>query len=411
MIQGILSYQFVLIPGDGGILEPEFKPVRLVFNNKDFDQNEYSGLIDTIDIFGIFYQHTTGISSTSGELSNFYMGRLKNTPYQVLSFFRQDHAENQFLTISLFNLDDDIEIFEELIKQTGEKLESLFFELMRRKALETIEKIESELKFCIFQVNRLSELDKLQKVALIFQSEERIKILELLRERPYSKKELKLILETIRPNPNIDILIQPFLELNLIRRDWIKGETARKKALDLKFQGEYLFLTKDIVLARFPNKDLMDRIKDAKPELYAEYEQKLAKYFADYNVLDQSNESLKELASALLNPDCFDFYTLMANNYYPLDKLPKIFSDFVDSEFIVNTMEGLDVITKVKDKDNKLWVLLFTDIKPLIIFPEYLLLKIKDSYLSEKRENKITHEIAKKALDLLEVTYQEKVKF
>jgi len=408
MIQGILAFQFILNPGEGGILEPEFKPIRLAFNNKEFNQNNYSQLIDQTDIFGIFYQHTTGISTAIGEFSNYYMGRLKNTPYKVLSFFRQDHAENQFLTICVFNLDDDVEIFEELVKNLGEKLESLYHELMRRKSLEIIEEIESELKFAIFQINRLSELDKLQKIALIFQSEERLKILELLREKPYSKKDIKNILETIKPNPNVDLLIQPFLELNLIRRDWIKGET-RKRTVDFQFQGEYLFLTKDIVLGRLPNKEIMERIKETKPDLYPLYEEKLSEFFKDYDVMDQPLDEIKELASALLNPDCFDFYTLMMSSYYPLEKLPKIFSDFVDSEFIVNTMENLKVITKVKDKEQKEWVILLTEIKPLVVFPEYLLNKLKDAFLTEKTEEKITYEIAKKALDLLEVTYNEKV--
>ena len=410
MIQGILAYQFVLQPGDSGILEPEFKPIRLIFNNKDFNQNDYSKLIEETDIFGIFYQHTTGISTASGEFSNYYMGRLKKTPFKVLSFFRQDHAENQFLTISIFNLDDDVEIFEELIKTMGEKLESLYNELMRRKSLDVIEDVESELKFTIFQVNRLSELDKLQKVALIFQSEERLKILELLREKPYSKKDIKNILEEIKPNANVDLLIQPFLELNLIRRDWIKGETG-KKVVDFKFQGEYLFLIKDIIMARFPHKELMERIKDGKPEMYKEYEQKLSEFFKDYDVMDQPIEKLRDLAGALLNPDCFDFYTLMTSSFYPLDKLPKIFSDFVDSEFIVNTMENLNVITKVQDAEKKEWVMLLTEIKPLTVFPEYLLIKLKDAFLAKEKEERITYEIAKKALELLEVTYQEKVRF
>ena len=74
-------------------------------------------------------------------------------------------------------------------------------------------------------------------------------------------------------------------------------------------------------------------------------------------------------------------------------------------------MEHLNIITTVKDKSNKTWVILLTEIKPLIIFPEYLLLKLKELYMSENEEKKISYEIAKKALELLEVTYQEKVKF
>ena len=101
----------------------------------------------------------------------------------------------------------------------------------------------------------------------------------------------------------------------------------------------------------------------------------------------------------------------MKSNFYPEDKLPKIFSDFVDSEFIVNTLDKLNVITRIKDKENKSWVILLTEIKPITAFPEYLLDKIKESYLTKEERNKISKEIAKKALDLLEITYQEKVKF
>jgi hypothetical protein len=410
MIQAILSYQFVLKPGEDNILEPEFEPLKLVFDNSDFSEEDYSELINNMDIFAIFYQHTTGIAIESKAFSNYYVGRLKNTPYQVISQYRQDTYENQFITIAVFELEDELELFEELFRTMGQKLEILYEELMIKKSVKNYEKVESEFKFIIFQISRLIELDKLQKAALIFQSEERLRILELLRERPISKNELKAILERIKPNPNVDLLIRPFLELNLIRRDWIKGIT-RKKEIDMSFQGEYLFLIKDITLARFPSNDLIERIKEFKREGYKEYEEKLVEFFSNYDVNKQSKKELMELASALLIPDVFDFYSLMTKSYYPLDKLPRVFSEFVDTKFVVDTLLNLNVITTIKDKDERPWVLLFTEVKPLTSFPEYLVLKIKDSYLSKTRKNKISFEIAKKALELLEGTYQEKVKF
>ncbi|GAH38804.1 unnamed protein product [marine sediment metagenome] len=58
---------------------------------------------------------------------------------------------------------------------------------------------------------------------------------------------------------------------------------------------------------------------------------------------------------------------------------------------------------------------MLTDIKPLTIFPEYLLPKIREAFRKEdeeeSKEGKITIEIAKKALNLLEVSYPEKVTF
>ena len=88
MIQAIMSYQFVLEPGDGGILEPDFKPVKLIFNNKDFSPNDYSDLLTRIDIFGIFYQHTTGMSKESGAFSNFYVGRLRDCDHFKLNDYK-----------------------------------------------------------------------------------------------------------------------------------------------------------------------------------------------------------------------------------------------------------------------------------------------------------------------------------
>ncbi|MCK4282421.1 MAG: hypothetical protein KAX10_09915, partial [Candidatus Lokiarchaeota archaeon] len=84
-------------------------------------------------------------------------------------------------------------------------------------------------------------------------------------------------------------------------------------------------------------------------------------------------------------------------------------SDWFDIEVILSTLEDLKIVTTLKDKEDQGWVILLTDIKPLIIFPEFLLPKIREFFKSEDKEQKISIEIAKKALELLEVTYPEKV--
>lgn len=416
MIQAILTYQFVLNQNETtGEIEPEFRPLQLIFNNDDFSEDDYSDLIVENDIFAIFYQHTTGIYGVSGDYSNFYSGRLKESPYQVLSYFKQTDDGSQFLAISIFELDDDIEIFEKIIKDLANKLNTTFETLLRAKnsrqlslITKTNEKLEEQLKFTIFQVERLSNLDKLQKVALIFHSDERMRILELLREYPKSKRQIKYELEKMKANPNIDILIEPFLELNLIRRDWIKGETKKGRE-DQKHQGEYLFLTKDIILTRIPPEEMLNHLKskESKSKLYPKYKKKVVDFFSSYDPLKQSPEQTKRLASILLNPDIYDFFALMRSKYYPLNKIPKILSQWAETDMILNELKELNVITEIKDKDDRAWLLLLTDIKPLIVFPEYLLPKIKEAF----DVNMITEEIAKKALDLLEITYPEKVQF
>ncbi len=417
MIQSILIFKFILNRTETGEFVPEFRPIKLIFNNEKFTETNFSEMIVQNDIFGIFYQHTTGIVADKGVFSNFYSGRLKETPYQIISYYRQETDGTQYLTITIFELQDEIDIFWDIIKKMVESLNSIFTALIKISELQQISlldkmisKIESILKFAIFQIEHLSELDKLQKTALIFHSEERLKILELLREKPVSKKELRIELEKIKENLNVDVLLDPFLELNLIKRDWIKGKRDKETGI-IQNQGEYLFLTKDIFFIRVPNIKLLNHLKDINHELYPKYEQSVVDFFSKYDPNTQPTEETKKLASILLNPDIYDFFVLMRNKYYPLDKMPKIFSEFADTETILNDLKELNILTEIKDKGDRSWLFLLTDIKPFIIFPEYLLPKIREAYKSKNKDDRISYEIAKKAFELLKVAFPEKVEF
>ena len=421
MIQGILTFQFKLNQNETtGEINPEFSPIQLAFANKKFDENDFAGLIMEDDIFGNFYQHTVGIFSTKYGFSNYYTGRLKETPYQVYSYFKQLTDGTQYLTISMFELDDEIELFEDLIKDMASRLDTIYDKLTKAantRQLDLISnvnvRLKNELKYTIFQVERLSKLDKLQKVSLIYNSNERLKILEILRERPAAKSEIKSVVEQMKATANIDILLRPFLELNLIRRDWIKGEKDKKTGV-ITHQGEYIFLVKDIIFARVPNENLLKHFKETNNDLLPLYKQKSVDYFAAYDPYDEPLENTQRLASILLNPDVYDFFILMRSNHYPLDKIPKIFSEFAVTEILLDNLKKLNVITEIKDENKRSWICLLTDIKPLTIFPEYLLPKIREAFRredEEEKEGKITYEIAKKALNLLEISYPEKVTF
>ncbi len=417
MIQGILTFQFNINQKETGEIEPEFEPIQLILRDENLGEDNFSAVLSQNDIFAIFYQHTTGLFGVKYSYTNFYTGRLKETPYQVISYFKQVADGTQYLAISIFELDDEIEIFEDLINDMGSRLDTIFDKLTRAKNSKQISLIENinirlknEIKFTIFQVDRLSNLDKLQKIALIYNSNERLKILEVLREHPISKGDLKKIIESMAVSINVDILLQPFLELNIIRRDWIKGEKDRKTG-EIKHQGEYLFLVKDIMMARIPNENLLNHFKDTENELYPIYRQKVIDYFSNYDPYTQPLDEIKKLASLLLSPDAYDFFVLMRHNHYPLDKIPKIFSEFAVTELLLDDLKDLNIITEIIDKNDRKWICLLTEIKPLIIFPEYLLPKIRTAYKNQDNDGEITYEIAKKALSLLEITYPEKVEF
>ncbi len=417
MIQGILTFQFVLNPEDIQVIFPHFHPIELLFQENKFNKDNFSELISDKDIYAVLYQHTTGIFKDMGKQSNFYYGHLNETPYQVLSFFTQMETGAQYIAISLFEKEDDVGMYEKLIKDMAKNLVNLFVAFDKARATQQLSllsniqtRITEILKFTFFQVDRLSSLDKLQKVALIFSSKERLKILDLLRNGPISKYGLKKELSFIKDNPNVDTLIDPFLDLNIVRREWIKGERDKKTGR-IKSQGEYFFLIKDIILARTPNLNLLEQLKKVKPELAPKFEQKLKNFFQVYDPKTQDKEENQKISLLLLDPDIYDNYVLMRNKFYPLDKIPKIFSEFADTEQIINQMKELYVLTEIKDEKKRSWILLLADIKPLVFFPEYILPRIRDAYKTSDEKSKITYEIAKKAHDLLEVSFPEEIEF
>ncbi|MFX0059636.1 MAG: hypothetical protein ACFE8J_15165 [Candidatus Heimdallarchaeota archaeon] len=417
MIEAILTFEFVLIQKPTGEVEPQFKPIVCIFENKEFSESNLPELIATSDLFSILYHHTTSIREITGGFSNFYEGRLKETQYQVSSYFKQEETGTQYLATLIFSLDEDLGTYEDIFKDLAKKLEYLFetYETAKKtNQISLMSKINSnfqtELKYAIYQIKRLTNLDKLQKVALIFNSYERLEILKVLREYPKSKKDVREIVERIKENPNLDVLLEPFLELNLIRRDWIKGKRDKLTGL-IKDQGEYLFLTKDIDLIRKPNLDLLKHLKDTKHELYPKYEEKVMEFFSNYNPNFQAIENKKKLASILLNPDIYDIFAMLRNKFYPRDKLPNIFSEFANVDLMLDDLIKLNIVTDIKDLKGRVWLFLLTDIVPVIFFPEYLLNNIKEAYHSEDNKKKIPFEVAKMALELLEVAYPEKVEF
>jgi hypothetical protein len=412
VIQGILAFSFNLNEKESGEIEPEFKPIQLVFTEKKYDETNYSELLVENDIFATFYQHTTGLFGVKYDYSNFYTGKLKETPYQIISYFKQVSDGSQFLTISIFDLDDEIELFEDIIRDTSTRLTDVYDKLAKARKSKNLEEItnmnirlKNELKFAMFQVDRLSNLDNIQKVALIYNSKLRLEILDMLRDFPKSRDYIKDKIQKLKPTANLDVLLRPLVELNLIRRDWIRGEKDEETG-QIKNQGEYIFLVKDIMLVRVPNENLLSHLEEQESNIYELYKDKITEYFSKYDPFEEPIEDKQEIASMLLNPDVYDFFLLMQNNYYPKDKIPKIFSEFAVTEVLINNLKDLDILTEIKDDEGREWFLLLTDVKPLTIFPEYMLPKIREAY-----KFSINYQVAKKAYDLLELTYPEKVEF
>jgi hypothetical protein len=420
--RGIIIFQFELNESVLGEIEPEF--VNILSETPDSLQTDLDDLISTNDRFRLFFNHTTGMTMKrrGRSIKNFIIGRLKESPYKILSYYYKTESEAQFLSIALFNKDVEVEVYESIFYQLTEHLASSFEKIgagniRNVQALSDIERsMKNDLKYAIFQIERLTNLSKLQKVGLIFSSFPRMELLRMLREGPIARSQLNEKIQEIKSNSNLDILLKPFIELNLIRRDWVHG-VLDKNTGRIQAQGEYIFLVKDITLIRKPPSLLLAEMKHNKL-IGTHYQDYIQKYYTEYNpFVDLAKES-ESLSKFLLDPDVFDFLALLKTRAYPLKKLPNVLSSFSDINDVLAKLIESKIITIIKDSLDMKWICLIAEIYPMIIFPEYLINKISDrssmslgAFSEESLVAPITKEVGQIALDLLESTYQEIIEF
>ena len=119
LVVGIVVYQFVMNKSSSGDIEPEFKVIvsKLSEEKKKQNINEWD-LITLDDKFGVFFNHTTGsrYKSIEEQERNIFVGQLKETPYKIISKYHQEDDESQYLIITFFDLDEDIGLYENIIK-------------------------------------------------------------------------------------------------------------------------------------------------------------------------------------------------------------------------------------------------------------------------------------------------------
>lgn len=152
-------------------------------------------------------------------------------------------------------------------------------------------------------------------------------------------------------------------------------------------------------MARVPNYNILNHLKETKNELYPICRQKVIDFFADYDPFTQPIEETKKLASILLSPDTYDFFLLIRSNNYPLDKIPQIFS--VGTEILLDNLKKLNVITVIKDNSGRSWIVLLTDIRSILVPPYNYIQQIKKALRTDP-DVKISYEVAMKALTVLE---------
>lgn len=426
MVVGIIVYQFELSVDESGEIEPNFKELASEFVD-EFKEMPMYEIISINDLFSIYYSHTTGArAGFEGEkktkMRNFFVGRLKESPYQVISYFREGLGGKHYMTISIFKMTEDSERFESIVHVLAGKMDVTLDRMAKGnlKSIAFVQKIEkaikSDIKYAIFQIERLTNLSKRQKVGLLYLTPERETTLEMLRSGPVGRTALQYELEKIKQNPNIDLILRPFTELNLIRRDWGEGVKDKRSGI-IWGQGEYIFLVKDIVLARKPPKTIIDKM--SKNEDYgSKYMEMLKDFYTDYIQNVDYVEESKLLSRFLLNPDINDLLALLGNRSYAREKMPKVMSEFSDVEQVIEDLIDSKIVAAIEDSAGREWICLLGEITPIMVFPEYMVKNIQKRLMKQDRNlvdmhehDPLTDEVARKSLELLEASYGEKLEF
>ena len=357
-------------------------------------QLSYPGdlVVDLDDMMRIFYAHITG----AGEAGNVLV-RLEKARSNVSSYFTGMESENQFMINFIMELGEDPEIFGEAVLSDINQNIIFYLKSMEQNPanrLDITNELTEYLKNSLTYLERLKNLTKEQVMAQIYNSEKGRLILEILQERPYTKKDLHSLLEekTGKFIPNIDILLSHFVKTDLVRQDWIEGDS------DIS-----LFLLSDFIIVRTPVSKLIEEAKKGLPNPYVakKYLELATGYFSYYKPSKADN---LKIASHMINPDIFDYIVLFRERSYPINKVPRgPGQNFEQIRSFLATLEADHIVKIIKDETDTEWIFLLTDIISLKFYPEYLIENIRKSV----SENILNKESAVKHLELLESSYKK----
>jgi len=348
--------------------------------------------VDLDDMMRIFYAHITGAAEAGNVLV-----RLEKVSSNVSSYFNGMDAQVPFMINLMLELDEDPEIFgEKVISEINSNILSLLNASINEpsKTFEITEELKDYIKNSLFLLERLKNLSKEQRMAQIFTSEKGRAILEILREKAYSRKELRENLEEKLGKAiyNLEITLDPFVKTDLIKQDWIEGDS------DIS-----LFLISDFTIMRVPATKLIDDAKNNLPTPYlaTQYLEQVNSYFANYTPTSEDN---LKIAYDMINPDKYDFITLFREKAYPINKIPKSPGETFDEiKEMLSSLEKDKILTIIKDQKGLEWIFLLTDPTAQTFYPEYMIENIRE----KTAEKKLKKKTAIKYLELLEQFYKK----
>jgi len=348
--------------------------------------------VDLDDMMRIFYAHITG----AGEAGNVVV-RLEKARANVSSYFTGMESEVPQMINLLLELGEEPEMYGETVIQEMNDTILKFIkpsDMDVSKKFENIEELYKYLKDSLLLLERLENLSKEQRMAQIYSSDKGRTILEILQDKALSRKELQAMLEEKMNKiiSNLEITLDSFIKTNLVKQDWVEGDT------DIS-----LFLLSDFTLFRTPVAKLIENTKThlPTPELATKYLKEVNDFFSKYKPTLEDNLLI---AQTMLIPDKYDYISLLRERAYPLNKLPKGPGESLEQiGSLLKLMEKDQIIKFIKDSKDTVWVFLLTDVVAHTFYPEYLIEKIR----KDRMEGKLKKEVAIKHLELLEEAYKK----
>ena len=245
------------------------------------------------------------------------------------------------------------------------------------------------------QITKYQKISDEQRFAFIFQNKVRRILLEKLTNGPMTKEGLaKWISRQLdREITDIESLLSPLKKTNLIEE--INISKGKKVTL------EFVFLIRDCWVIRAPHVELFLSAKKGAiaADLKDKYIEQVEKFFQNYRI---TSEDVEIISNAIADPDYYSIIQLLREEYVTKEVLPqKIGRDIPDLEQKLKWLAENNIITAIKDKKGRIWILLLSDIKFPQFFPEYLVDVIRKRW----KEATIQKEIALKHLQLLRAEY------
>jgi len=337
------------------------------------------GLVDD-DLLTIFSTHA--MSESAGILAM----RIKR--FSIISYYTgipETEEESQYFVALVLGENENPTSFEESLTEIA------------KMVIESVGKpgFDDFYVECFDRVSKMKEITEEQRYAFIFRDEVRNLMLDKLADGSMTKDGLAkwLSKEVEREVTDIDGLLAPLLKTDLVTE--LNISKGKKVSL------EYVFLLRDVALIRTPHIELFKAAKAGQmsPELKDPYQKAVEKFFKTYRIDSKDSRNIAEFIS---NPDTYDIIRVLRDGYMTREEIPaKIGREMGNLDRNLKRLADDDIILPLKDKKQRVWILLLSDIQAITFFPEYMVDVIRRRW----KEGTIAKEIALKHLELLRAEY------